>query len=146
MKYWFASANRDNWGIVQKECVWGIPTRNVNLISRIHKGDKILFFVRQEKIGDQIYPSSVVGEAIASTEGYEDKNPIFKKNLRNPKEIFPHRIRLERIKVFTTPIEFKPLVESLSFIKNKKMWTGHIRVAMRGIPEEDYQKIIRQLN
>jgi len=29
-------------------------------------------------------------------------------------------------------------------IKNKKMWTGHIRGAMRVIPEEDYQNIISE--
>jgi hypothetical protein len=45
-------------------------------------------------------------------------------------------------KILKEPIQFKPLSPSLSFIKNKKMWSGSIRTAMREIPEEDYQKII----
>jgi predicted RNA-binding protein len=30
----------------------------------------------------------------------------------------------------------------LKFITNKTMWTGHIRQAMRVIPEEDYQRLM----
>ena len=37
-------------------------------------------------------------------------------------------------------VPFKPLVSALSFIKNKVMWSGSIRGAMRTIPEEDYQQ------
>jgi len=58
------------------------------------------------------------------------------------KEVFPYRIRLKPAKIFDTPVEFKPLIPKLSFIKNKTMWTGHIRQAMRIIPEEDYKLIM----
>lgn len=39
---------------------------------------------------------------------------------------------------------FKPLLPYLSFITNKKQWSGHIRgQAMRTIPEEDYGLIMK---
>jgi predicted RNA-binding protein len=53
-------------------------------------------------------------------------------------------VRLKPIKIFKEPVEFKPLIPKLSFITNKTMWTGHIRVAMREIPEEDYQLILNR--
>jgi len=48
------------------------------------------------------------------------------------------------IKVFVKPIEFKPLVPEMSFIKNKVIWSGSIRTAMLVIPEEDYQRIVKE--
>jgi len=45
--------------------------------------------------------------------------------------------------VFNQPVPFKPLVIEMTFIKNKVMWSGSIRTAMRVIPEEDYQGITK---
>ena len=42
------------------------------------------------------------------------------------------------------PLEFKPRTGDLRFITNKKMWSGHLRQAMREIPEEDYRLILRR--
>ena len=55
----------------------------------------------------------------------------------------------ERVKgpealLFDPPVEFKPLIPDLTFITNKKMWSGHLRQAMREIPEEDYRLILRR--
>ena len=59
-------------------------------------------------------------------------------------EVFPCRMRVRPVAVFPEPLEFKPLIEDLAFITNKKMWSGHLRVAMREIPEEDYRLILRR--
>jgi predicted RNA-binding protein len=56
-------------------------------------------------------------------------------------ELFPNRIKLEPVSMPEEPIEFKNLIPKLKFITNKKMWTGHLRRAMRTIPKEDFESI-----
>jgi predicted RNA-binding protein len=65
-------------------------------------------------------------------------------HLNSGDEVFPLRIKLKTIEVFDPPVEFKPLIPKLTFIKNKTQWSGHIRgQAMRTIPEEDYEFIMK---
>jgi hypothetical protein len=54
-------------------------------------------------------------------------------------EVFPFRMKVRPIATFLEPLEFKPLIPDLKFITNKTMWSGHLRIAMREIPEEDYR-------
>jgi len=72
---------------------------------------------------------------------YVDKKPIFSSEGFKAGEVFPHRVRLEPVLVPPEPVPFEPLVPVLKFIKNKVKWTGHLRGAMRPIPEEDYKSI-----
>lgn len=142
MTFWFASSNRDNCEIIKKKNIWGIPKRNKNIMERVQKGDVILIYIAQKKDGDNILPPAVAGAFEIVSEGYEDTKPLFITPERMGDEIFPYRVKLKPIRIFKKPLEFKPLIPDLKFIKNKKMWTGHIRTSMREIPEEDYQFII----
>ncbi|MDD3622332.1 MAG: EVE domain-containing protein [Methanofollis sp.] len=142
MTYWFASSNRDNWEIIRKKNIWGIPKRNKSIIQRVQVGDAIVIYVAQKKDGDITLPLAIAGVYEIVSEGYEDLKPLFVTPERMGNEVFPYRVKLRPVKIFPEPIEFKPLIPDLKFIKNKTMWTGHIRVAMRTIPEEDYQLIL----
>ncbi len=148
MTYWFASSNRDNCEIIRQKNIWGVPKRNKSIIERVKPGDKSVVYVAQQKKevtegkGDEILPSAVAGAFEIVSEGYEDSAPLFVTPERMGDEVFPYRVKLKPIKIFREPVEFKPLIPELSFIKNKTMWTGHIRVAMREIPAEDYQLIL----
>jgi len=141
MKYWVASSNRINSEITDKKLIWGIPKRNKNLHERVSLGDKILMYVRQEHEGDTILPPAISG-AYEVEEKFEDSKAIFTIPSHMGEEVFPYRFRLKLISVYSPPIEFKPLIDSLDFITNKTMWSGHLRVAMREIPKSDYDKII----
>lgn len=101
-------------------------------------------YTRQEIVNREIIPSAITGIYKAASDVYLDEFPVFvtPKNLGD--EVFPFRIKLKPIKIFKEPIQFKPLVPKLKFIKNKTMWSGSIRTAMRVIPEGDYQIIIQQ--
>ncbi|PKL63027.1 MAG: EVE domain-containing protein, partial [Methanomicrobiales archaeon HGW-Methanomicrobiales-2] len=52
MTHWIASSNRDNWKILEKKHIWGVPKRNKTLMQRVKPGDTILVYVRQEKEDD----------------------------------------------------------------------------------------------
>lgn len=141
---WLCISTYTNANIAQERCVWGVAAKYRNTISKVTKGDSILMYAMQEKRGDVVIPSAIVAECQAVSELYEDQTRTFESPPFASEEKYPLRLKLKPIKVFEPIIEFKPLIPKLVFIKNKKMWTGHIRGAMRIIPEEDYHTIIQQ--
>ncbi len=144
MMHWIASLNRENWEVVKKKQVWGVPKRNHNIMQRVKPSDTILIYVRQEKVGNEVLPSAIMGDLEVTSEPYEEHTRIFGTPPQMGDEIFPYRVKVKPIHTFDKPLEFKPLVPDLKFITNKKMWSGHLRQAMREIPEEDYQLILKR--
>jgi len=143
MTIWIASSNRENWDIAEKKNIWGVPKRSGKIIQRVRPGDIIIFYVGQQRIDDKILPSAITGAYEVISEPYEDYSPVFNTPKRMVCETFPYRIRIRPKKIFEEPLEFKPLIPYLKFITNKTMWSGHLRQAMREIPDEDYQLIIQ---
>jgi len=144
MTHWIASSNRDNNKILEKKHIWGVPKRNKNLLQRVKPGDTILVYVRQEKEDDTILPSAITGAYEVVSEPYEDHSRLFVTPPQMGDEVFPFRMKVRPVAVFAEPLEFKPLIGDLKFITNKTMWSGHLRIAMREIPEEDYQLILQR--
>ncbi|GLI46240.1 EVE domain-containing protein [Methanoculleus bourgensis] len=144
MTHWIASSNRDNAKILDAKHIWGVPKRNKSLMHRVKPGDTILVYVRQEKEGDTILPSAITGAYEVVSEPYEDPKPLFVTPEHMGDEVFPFRMKVKSVAVFAEPLEFKPLIPDLTFITNKKMWSGHLRQAMREIPAEDYHLILRR--
>ncbi|ADN35549.1 protein of unknown function DUF55 [Methanolacinia petrolearia DSM 11571] len=144
MTIWIASTNRDNWEVIEKRNLWGVPKRNKNSIERSSPGDKIVIFVRQENAGDTILPSAIMAACEITSKPFEDLSEVFIKPPTMPgEEVFPYRVKLKPVKIFDDPLDFKSLIPKLEFITNKKQWTGHLRTAMRTIPEEDYEYIMK---
>jgi predicted RNA-binding protein len=113
------------------------------VLSRVKKADKCLVYVKSQlAAGETIEPQIVAQYEIASTV-FEDGEKMFVTPPNNPNETFQLRLRLESLRVFEPPIEFKPLIQRLSFLPNKTNWTGPIRGrAMVQIPQSDYDCII----
>ena len=117
---------------------------------KIHKakpGDTLLVYVGQQVIDKETtLPPAITGCFAITSEFYEDTKQVFTAppKVGNGDEVFPLRIKLKTIEIFDPPVEFKPLIPKLAFIKNKTQWSGHIRgQAMRTIPEEDYEFIMK---
>ena len=144
MTIWIASTNRDNGEIIKKKNLWGVPKRNKNSIERSKPGDIILIFVKQEIMGDEVLPSAITAAFEITSKPFEDVSQVFIKPLTMPgEENFPFRVKLKPVKIFNDELDFKSLIPKLEFITNKKQWTGHLRTAMRVIPEEDYEYIMK---
>lgn len=140
---WLCISTRANDEVTRKKLVWGVANRYQNTIARVKKGDTLLMYTMQEIADGEVIPSAVTGIYEASSEVYEDNSSIFVAPKAIGSEVFPLRVKVKPVKIFKEPIPFKPLVPKLTFIKNKTMWSGSIRTAMRVIPEEDYQTIIK---
>ncbi len=143
MSYWIYVTNSDNWAVTKKTNILGASTRYKNTLSRVKKGDKCLVYVKAEIVaGERIDPKIVAQYEIASTV-FEDRKKMFDTPPNSPDETFQLRLRLESVRIFEPPIEFKPLIPRLSFLPNKTNWTGPIRGrAMVQIPQSDYDCII----
>ena len=98
-------------------------------------------YTMQEIANKEILPSAITAEYEIVSEVFDDAKPLFETPKYSGNEKFPLRVKIKPVQIFKEPIQFKPLIPSLSFIKNKKMWSGSIRTAMREIPEEDYKLI-----
>ena len=97
------------------------------------------------KKGDELIPPRIMGAYEVTSEVFVDRSRIFKPPAMDRNEAFPLRVKLKPIKIFEKPVDFKLLIPKLKFIINKQKWTGHIRgKAMREIPEEDYNLILRK--
>jgi len=131
-RYWLCVTNEENWRVVREKRVWGVSDRYRRRIEEVREGDFLVFYVR---------PKRIAGIFKAASGAYVDKRPIFSSEGFRAGEVFPNRVKLEPVVVLEEPIPFEPLVPRLKFIKNKEKWTGHVRGAMRQIPEEDFELI-----
>lgn len=123
MTYWICITNRENWEVIKRHNVWGVPKKHKNTLSRVKPGDKLVIYVRQEKDkeGNLLEPK-IVGIYEVTSEPYVDFSRIFKPH-RGGKETYPYRVKIKPIKI--GEINFKPLINDLKFIKNKKRWSMH---------------------
>lgn len=135
MRYWICVTTQDNWEIIKRKNVWGVTERAKNILSRVSVGDRLIFYVIQTRKDGEVIPSRLVGIFEVASKPYYDDKHVFKTYKGN---IFPHRIKIKPVKIFSKPIIFKDLVEKLSFIKNKRFWTVYFRRAMFEIPANDY--------
>lgn len=138
MKSWLCITNNDNWEVTKEKNIWGVSEKNRNVIQKVRIGDKCLFYIVSLKMYKEVFPSRVVGAYEVISDMFIDQTRIFKSA-----ELYPLRVNLKTIKLFPIPIVFKTIISKLSFIKNKKKWSGHIQgKAMREIPQQDYELML----
>jgi predicted RNA-binding protein len=137
MRYWLCVTNQENWEVIREKNIWGVEERHRNSILKVKPGDKLLIYVMGTKNENETLPPRIVAVYEAISEMFTDSSRIFKGKL------YPLRIRLRPIAVFSKPLNFRELVPKLSFIKNKRVWVGHIRGrAMREISERDFETVL----
>ena len=143
MAYWLCITNEANWNVIKKKNIWGVPERHKNTITKVKPGDKLLIYVKQERVNSEVKESRIVGAYEVISKPFKDSTRIFSSKGLKKNETFPYRVKIKPIKIFDKPIEFKPLIPKLKFITNKKRWSGHLMgKAMREIPEEDFKLIV----
>jgi predicted RNA-binding protein len=144
MAYWLCITNETNWKIIKEKNIWGVPERHKNTIAKVKPGDKLVIYLKQDKTNNVREPRIVAVYEVVS-EPFKDSTRIFSsKGMRSSGETFPWRVKIKPIRIFSKPIEFKPLIPKLKFIMNKKRWSGYLMgKAMREIPEDDYELITK---
>ncbi len=131
--YYVAVTNDDNWLVVKSKQVWGLPEGRENLIRRLKKGDYLFIYLMSSRRGDKLLSSRLAGLFQVASDPYRDSKRIFKGRL------YPNRVKLKPVLIPKKPVEFKPLVPKLAFIKNKKFWSAHLRSGLAEIPDQDFR-------
>jgi len=145
MVCWLCITTSENWKVIKQKNVWGVPERHKNTIAKVKPGDRLLIYLKQEKDEGKIIEPRIVAAYEATSEVFKDSSRIFKSPLGMHNESFPLRIKLKPVKIFDKPVDFKSPIPKLKFTKNKRRLTEHIQCkAMREIPEEDYNLILKQ--
>jgi predicted RNA-binding protein len=140
MTYWLCILNRENWKSVLAHHVWGVSERHKNTVSRVKVGHNLLFYVVSEQRDGQRLESAVCGRAEVTSDVFRDTKRVF---FSGTGEVYPLRVRLQDVVSFGE-IPFKPLIPALSFIKNKRRWSGHLQgKAMRMLPDTDATLILQ---
>jgi len=141
VKYWVCVTTEENWKIIRKSNIWGVPERARRIIENVEPGDMLAIYVIQTRLRDKIVPSRFVGIFEASSKPFYDESKLF---VKYKGKAFPYRIRLKPVRIFHKPLYVKSLVPRLSFIRNKRFWTVYFRRAMFEIPKEDFATIISE--
>jgi predicted RNA-binding protein len=133
VSYWLCVTNEDNWNVVKKQKVWGVPEkRSKRQIEMVKPGDYLVFYVTPKRIG---------GIFKAVSEPFESKEKIFSWADFGREEVFPYRVKLEPTVMTKEPVSFDKLVGELSFTKGLKRWTVLLRRAMFRISAKDFEVI-----
>jgi len=135
MAYWICVTNEENWRVIKARGIWGVSERRKRELMSVKPGDLLVFYVIPKRIG---------GVFRAVLEPYVDREPIFFP-VKSRDEVFEYRVRIEPALLPKEPIDFTPLVEKLSFIKNKKRWSAPLRRAMFKISRKDYEIIEEEI-
>lgn len=144
MTFWLCVTNEENWDVIREKNIWGVPERHRNTIAMVKPGDKCLIYVMSSRKEKQTIPPRVVAAYQVASEMFKDNKKIFSSPSRR-NEVYPLRVKLEPLKIFEKPVDFRQLIPDLRFIRNKRKWAGHIQGrAMREIPEEDFQLIVER--
>ena len=125
MAYWLCITTEKNWYVVREKNVWGVPERHKNVIAKVKPGDKLIIYIKQERVDNVVKEPRIVGIFEVVSDPFKDSARIFSsKGVKSSGEIFPWRVKIKPIKIFDKPIEFKPLIPKLKFITNKKEMDG----------------------
>lgn len=128
--YWLCVTTKENWGTVIRQKIWGVPEHNRRLLQRVKLDDTFVFYVK---------PKRLKGIFKVVSDPFFGKEKIFGTRGFAEEETFPYRVLLEPVLVLKKPVDFVQLIPVLTFIRNKKKWTGHIRRALQKISKEDYK-------
>ena len=100
-------------------------------LQRLHAGDYIIIYSPRDAYpdGSVLQHFTSIGRIMTGDIYQVEMTPDFK----------PYRLDVEFIKCYETPI--KPLIHSLSFIKNKTKWGAAFRFGHLKIPAQDFKII-----
>jgi predicted RNA-binding protein len=138
-KHWVFPITLDNLSLCIKHGLIGMSGNNKLRVKNIYKDDLIVFYVSKEHYNTNVNPTKEF-HSVAQCKGmpFIDNKKIWNGNL-----IFETRLPIKVINQKKCKIE--PLIDKLSFIKNKKNWGSAFFSGARQIPPEDFFVIMKAM-
>lgn len=134
-RYWIIVASKDH---VQRGVAQGFAQANHGKaapLRRMHTGDKVIYYSSKEVYGEDTKCQcfTAIGE-VADEEVYQG-------DMGNGFEPFRRNITFQNCR----EVSILPLIEQLSFIKDKQRWGYPFRFGLFEIPLADYDLIAGQM-
>lgn len=118
---WLLVADDETWSTLVKEGYWKLSRRYKKVGRKVRIGDKAIAYV---KLFSAIY--GIVG--ITSEPMLSGTDTEFPITFSIKPEIF-----------LNEPTSIRPLIDTLSFIRDKKRWYSYFQTSLRRIPEKDFE-------
>lgn len=128
--------------IIEKSEIWGVSDKALKQISSVCVGDNLLFYIKAGKVNDEKKDSSIFGIFEVSSDLWIKNDDTFVKDGVQNTNYYPNRVSIKKISGCELPINFRPLIQKLSFIKSKERWgSAFMGKSMIKIDEDDYKTI-----
>ena len=136
-KYWIGVASKDHIDIGVEGGFMQLCHGRLAPLKKINKDDRILYYSP-----NRIYKKKDKLQSFTACGTVTDNN-IYKVKIGEEFEPWRRDVKFDKdIK----PVKIKPIINELSFIKNKDKWGVYFRSGIIEIKKEDYEVIIRELN
>lgn len=136
--YWVFPITQDNLDICLEHSIIGASGNNKKRITRIQPGDLIIFYVSRA-FYNRILPRIGEFQAVVGCIGWPFKSAT-KMWHDSAGDNFPTRMPIKVVS--RKKCKVGPLIEKLSFIKNKHNWGSAFFSGMRQIPTGDFILIV----
>lgn len=129
--YWIAVASKEHVLKGVREGFCQVCHGKLEYLKRLHPNDWIVYYSPRTEIktGDVIQSFTAVGRILEGEPYSFDMGNGF----------VPHRRKVEFFDALETPI--RPMLESLSFIKNKQSWGCYFRFGLLKVTKSDFVNI-----
>jgi len=78
MAYWLCITTEENWRVIKDKNIWG---------------DKLVFYLKQEKVKDEVKEPRIAGIFGVISEPFRDSIRIFSSKGMKTNEVFPWRVK-----------------------------------------------------
>ncbi len=135
MKFWIGVASYEHVKVGESGGFCQLCHGKEAPLKRMKKGDFIVYYSSKKQMHDKTpyQMFTAIGEI--------ESNKIYQ--VQMSENFFPYRKDVKFLKSSQFPIE--PLIESLSFIKNKKYWGYAFKYGHLNIPQDDFLLIAKNM-
>jgi predicted RNA-binding protein len=131
MKFWIGVASKEHVGVGVAGGFCQLCHGKAQPLKRMSKGDWIIYYSAKEEFGEAALCQqfTAIGEVVGEDVYTYEMMPGF----------VPHRRDIRFLKA--QDVDIRPLIERLSFIKDKTRWGYAFRFGHLEIPQKDFQLI-----
>ena len=118
---WLIVTSQENWEVCLQNHVWGADENRASQMKKVKQGDEFLIYLKGMKIA---------GICKVLSDYYYEESHMWNDG------VFPHRVRIEPVKVPQTSIDIKKLYDT--YFRYKGTPGGYFGQAIRPIPDNEF--------
>jgi predicted RNA-binding protein len=137
MKYWMIALPRNRMEYCIKVGIFGLNRKYI--LGNVQEGDAIACYVTKDR--------KVIGFGEVTKGYYLDASQVFsdEKIFGESNNLYPDRFEFECVQLSVKDeVEFMPVIDKMSFIKNLAFWSVHFSSGITEISKSDWEVLQKQ--